>query len=385
VFIPRTWRGRLALVAATGLGVVAAIYSPVVAAANPPETPAGQAAPAGPPVRTADVPATATTVHAGESTGAFRDLWVFAAPGVANQITVTSVPGSDMLDIHDSAAEVVAVDGRCDVVDAHTLRCFHGYGLQVLLGDGNDRLTLSGDGIPSAGAYDGGPGHDTMTGSDRLENMEGGSGDDTIDGRGGDDKLSGGAGIDTIRGGQGDDKLSGGADGDHLYGDDDQDTINGDAGNDDLHGGLGHDVLNDGPGDDTDDGGEHWNTILAAPGADIIDGALGEVDTMSYQAYSDGVVVSLDGLPNDGLRGERDNVRPSVEVVKGTQGADSLIGNDGRNELLGLGGTDHLYGKGGHDVLNSMVGGGVLDGGDGQDWCAPGVLLPRLVKTACER
>jgi Ca2+-binding RTX toxin-like protein len=394
----RTRRGRIALVAAAaGLGVAAVVYSPVIASAAPPKPPAAKAAPggdiatlrslpatlAGPRARAEALPATATTVHEGQNIGDPRALWIFAAPGVANQITIDGYDYNHM-EIHDAAAEVVAVDGgyRCDTVDAHTLRRDSGFVVHVVLGDGDDHLTLSGVNQTDA-MYYGGPGRDVMTGTAHADHLDGGPGDDTLIGGAGVDTFIGGAGVDTIRGGPGDDKVSGGDDGDHLYGDDDQDTINGDAGNDDLHGGKGIDALDDGPGDDTDNGDEDGNFIVAAPGADVIDGPVG-TDFMSYEAYESGVIVRQEDSPNDGLPGERDNVRANIETVLGTHGPDTLIGNDGRNELIGLGGNDRLYGKGGNDYLNAGPGGGILDGGDGRDGCFPTVLFPRLTKTACD-
>jgi Ca2+-binding RTX toxin-like protein len=115
-----------------------------------------------------------------------------------------------------------------------------------------------------------------------------------------------------------------------------------------LVGGAGDDRLTGGPGNDTLEGDA---------GADVLSGGAGE-DTATYFNSTEGVTVTLDGLPNDGAPGEGDNVMPDIENITGGPGNDTLIGNDANNVLIGGPGNDFLDGRGGTDSL---------DGGPGND------------------
>jgi hypothetical protein len=99
----------------------------------------------------------------------------------------------------------------------------------------------------------GGPGNDTMQGSDGgggdlitgdegKDTIRAGRGTDVVLGNAGRDRILGENGADLIKGGQGFDNLIGGLGGDHLFGG---------AGNDSMDGAQGHDVCIGGPGRDT--------------------------------------------------------------------------------------------------------------------------------------
>src|SRR5688572_3248282 len=103
-------------------------------------------------------------------------------------------------------------------------------------------------------------------------------------------------------------------------GDGDDDLIAGE-GDDKLLGGNGNDFLNGQHGDDLLDGGF---------GADDMFGGHG-VDTATYASRIAGVVVTLDGVANDGQVGEGDNVRPDVENLIGGHASDSLTGSAAAN------------------------------------------------------
>ncbi|HEX6021600.1 MAG TPA: hypothetical protein VFZ00_06355 [Solirubrobacter sp.] len=81
----------------------------------------------------------------------------------------------------------------------------------------------------------------------------------------------------------------------------------------------GDDVIGTGGGDDYIDESDANN------GADTLNGGNGN-DRVLYTGRASGVIVSLDGVRNDGAPGERDDVRPSVEHVNGTDSVDTLIG-----------------------------------------------------------
>lgn len=200
----------------------------------------------------------------------------------------------------------------------------------VVAGAGNDVVVNN---APASMRADGGAGNDVLRGGDLGDNLRDSSGNDELAGRGGDDDLDasfetgngtrdilvGGTGSDLLKGGPGDDQLRGSAD------------------NDRLEGGAGADDLNPGPGT-----------------ADIV-------------AYTGGGlkrhVISLDGVANDGaaagLTGpavEGDNVSSSTEIVQGSPGPDTMIGNDNANTFEGFDGPDNLLGGRGADVLRGGTG-----------------------------
>jgi hypothetical protein len=139
----------------------------------------------------------------------------------------------------------------------------------------------------------------------------------------------------------------------------------GEAGNDDLSGYTGFDILDGGADDD----------LLSPLGAgDQVAGGTG-TDTVRYGGYADPVVVTLDGVNDDGKAGESQNVAADVENITGGTGADDLSGSaaanvlrggEGGDTLQGAGGADQLFGEGGDDTLRSRD--GVADAVD----CGPG-------------
>jgi Ca2+-binding RTX toxin-like protein len=226
----------------------------------------------------------------------------------------------------------------------------------------------------------GGSDDDTLTGSAVTNGLDGRSGDDTLEGRGGDDtlwggvndpssdSLDGGPGNDTMNGGPGDDALagaqgddteSGGGGGDRVEGEDGNDTLAGGAGADTLDGGEGNDSLNGsdivvigGDGPDELIGGPGADQLRGGRGNDRLDGGLGpdyisggpEKDTVTYEDRTNRVLVTLDGLNDDGEEGEHDNVLPDVEVVVGGVRGDDLFGDADANTVDGGRGEDFIEG-----------------------------------------
>ena len=258
----------------------------------------------------------------------------------------------------------------------------------------------------------GGPGNDTLAGGLGNDSEYGGDGDDAFDEEGGEnglDTFSGGAGRDTadygaragavavsldglfndgerattntpfgsegdyvapdievLRGGVGDDLIAGDGDANRLEGGDGDDTLTGGPGRDELAGGGGADFLDDGPGNDVSDGGDGNDQLISGRQADSLSGG-GGVDTADYGYRTADVLVSIDGVANDGELKERDNVATDVENITGGAGNDELAGSSGPNLLFGASGSDVLTGLEGDDRLR---GGGEDDqelGGDGND------------------
>jgi Ca2+-binding RTX toxin-like protein len=247
-------------------------------------------------------------------------------------------------------------------------------------GNGDDHIV----GGTGANLFYGGAGNDTLDGGDDDDTLIGGYGDDTIIGGAGNDYQSGedgndtfvsptADGADTIIAGAGSDTLDdsgrsagvrvtmdGSADdgqpgeGDNVLG---TETILGGAGSDTLIGSAGADVLRGGGGDDLLDGGA---------GADDIDGGSG-VDTVDYSTRTAALQVTLDGFQNDGAAGELDNVRDTVENVRGGSGNDMITGSGVANALDGGAGKDKLNGGAGNDVLTGGAGADTLKGAGGND------------------
>jgi Ca2+-binding RTX toxin-like protein len=143
--------------------------------------------------------------------------------------------------------------------------------------------------------------------------------------------LSGGTGADLLTGGNGNDVLDGGADDDLLFGD------------------AGTDALSGGDGDDT---------LSGQGGADSLTGGAGFDTTFYASLTAEAISVTLDGLANDGVAGEGDNVNPDVEDVDadtsdamGTPGVVTLLGSSAANSLRVTAGTSTIDGSTGNDVL----------------------------------
>ncbi len=266
-----------------------------------------------------------------------------------------------------------------------------------------------------------GDGNDTLTGSDTSDSLNGGPGSDTIDGRGGSDSLDsgfacadndhlvGGAGNDTLRFSRGA-LVEGGADDDTLV----QVAINCPPATSDVSGGPGtdtadfssltrsdvqvslDDAANDGPDDvhnfrsDIENltagnggmvliGSDGPNVIRGGNGDDILDGGAGTdtlrggdgFDLADYSDHTAALILTLDGLANDGAPGEIDLIDTDIEDLAGGDGDDTLVGDDGDNILDGGRGADTIRGGGGTDTvdyssrLDDLV--ADLDGATGDD------------------
>ncbi|WP_017327051.1 hypothetical protein [Synechococcus sp. PCC 7336] len=185
--------------------------------------------------------------------------------------------------------------------------------------------------IGLGGSIVGGPGDDTLRGTDDDDTLVGFGGDDSLSGRDDDDLLVGGTGADTLRGGDGDDTLIGG------------------SGPDSLAGGEGYDYLFGGGGSDTLAGGRDDDLLEGNAGTDSLRGGSGE-DTLKG------------GVGNDTLRGGSDE-----DLLEGGAGADSLNGGSDDDTLKGGGGDDTLRGGGGDDFLDGGAGDNTYIGNGGSD------------------
>jgi hypothetical protein len=250
-----------------------------------------------------------------------------AAPGELSDLVVSS-EGPDLVRLSDPGSSISPGPG-CAAVSANEVTCSTPAGshpitdVSVYLGDGADRLEMR----IGVSAW-----------------VRGEDGDDRIDARGVDGRatLSGGAGRDSLRGGPGRDGLQGGSGPDRLRGGGASDVLDGDDDSLSPTGrmDLASDVMNGGPG----------------------------VDAVSYRHHPAAVRVDL-ALGRGGARGERDELA-EIENVRGSDGADVLLGDAGPNVLNGFdspgsGPGDRVMGRAGNDQLPT---GDRFVGGPGRDY-----------------
>jgi len=183
---------------------------------------------------------------------------------------------------------------------------------------------------------------------------------DSINALGGNDFVFGLGGGDIIHGGTGNDDIFGdlgftnppGPGGDDLFGDAGNDILRGEGGDDELEGGADADQLLGGDGD----------------------------DTASYEESPFGVTVSLVTGTGSGGDAAGDTLS-SIENLKGSGEADTLIGNDLNNNLNGMEGADILQGGLGNDFYQVLGGDDVIveNADEGHDvlvafFAAPGTI-----------
>jgi Ca2+-binding RTX toxin-like protein len=122
------------------------------------------------------------------------------------------------------------------------------------------------------------------------------------------------------------------------------------------------------------EGDEYANTIKGLSGddvlqgygdADTIDGGDG-IDTVTYGGSVLGVSVSLFNGYTHGGDAEGDTLI-SIENLRGSSYADTLVGSNDANVLEGWGGKDQLKGAGGADTLVGGLGADQMTGGAGAD------------------
>lgn len=240
---------------------------------------------------------------------------------------------------------------------------------------------------------------DLLTGSASNNILQGGGGADTLDGAGGDDQLKGEGGADDYQGGAGtgdivnygavsapvtadiDNNADDGANCDVVL------TCEGDnirVGVEVVVGGSGADNLSGGTGNETLKGAGGNDTINGDVGTDQLFGGTG-TDTVSYAGRGVAVIITLDGVANDGVGGENDNVAPDIENALGGSGGDTITGNTGVNRLDGGPGADTLNGGNGNDTLvgpGNDAASDTYNGQGGTDTASFAGIVPPVIVTA---
>ena len=215
----------------------------------------------------------------------------------------------------------------------------------VLMGNGDDTITVSASQLKAQSMVSGGSGADKLSvlgGAAQDASVDGGSGDDTIiiDGKFTRGAVNGGSGADLLTV---DAAITVGV------------RLAGGVGNDSVTGGSGDDLIDGGLGDDALDGGDG-------------------IDTADYGSALNPVNVNLappdpGGRPRGGQTtggGGLDSIT-NVENLILSSSDDRAWGSIGANAIEGRGGNDRLDGGGGNDTLTGGIGGDTLTGGAGAD------------------
>lgn len=221
------------------------------------------------------------------------------------------------------------------------------------MGGGDDRLSNSGLIQATGGsAIDMGAGNDIVNlyvGSKVQGTVLLGDGDDRI-------TMNGGLGAVTVDAGSGNDDITTSSGNDVIQGGDGNDSIFAEAGDDTIDAGAGDDMILADAGNDVIDGGAGFDTLFLAQ-------ATGPV----YVDFAAGLVSGA-GIGADRFTGiEKLLFGEGNDIVTGGNGDDSLDGAGGNDTLNGGSGDDVLSGSAGLDTLNGGSGDDVLDGGIGND------------------
>jgi Ca2+-binding RTX toxin-like protein len=306
--------------------------------------------------------------------------------GSVNAIEVTADAGNDSVTIDSVLSTPTTLRG--DEGD-DTLTSAQGDDL-ILGGSGDDSI----DGQRGNDDLRGNDGNDTLLGGLGQDVLEGDAGNDLLDGEGGDDDERGGDGNDTLLASGGDDFLDGG-DGidvaDYSNRDDavilrpGLDQASGSAGEDDrlatdieiflggdgndlidlanvdgatALGNFGRDTLIGSPGDDTLDGGDLDDVLRPSGGRDLYLGGDGQ-DTLDLASLDDGITLDLTDTG--------DNFTTEIGTGR-VEGIDLVIGTDKADTFTAANTTVELQGGGGDDTFRiESVGPVTLVGGNGFD------------------
>jgi Ca2+-binding RTX toxin-like protein len=284
---------------------------------------------------------------------------------------------------------IAALPANCTEEDPDTrYRCTDVATVVADAGDGDDILDAGGAAaFESQGAlpetilttveasFTLGDGDDLSAGGRSNDQLDGGAGNELMaldppgGGPGGNDTASTGDGSDNVLSGRGNDTVDLGGGDDGAGGGPGDDTLTGGDGNDSLASGPGEDTLEGGDGNDTLTGECDGMPCPPEPGlADDVDGGAG-FDLFRYETYdpSVDVTITLDDTANDGIAGEGDNVRSTVEdvvvtgpgsaTVTGAEAFNNITTSDGDDTVsVADGKPDRVACGGGTDSVNADAG-----------------------------
>ncbi|MEX2236805.1 MAG: calcium-binding protein [Dehalococcoidia bacterium] len=306
--------------------------------------------------------------------------------GQGGNDTLNGGPGNDRLDAGDLAGDPGSSD-TVSFLDATTAITFD-------LRKANAQSTGQGsDTIFGFENIIGSPLGDTLTGDAGTNAIQGLAGNDKMTALGGDDFLTGHADNDTFDGGtgrdlanfiymttpvtvnlgltasqnsgDGSDKFLGiedvqaGNAGDTLIGNNQDNNLFAFGGINHLEGKGGEDRLLGGVDDDFFDGG---------PGVDMVVYFLFEGAGATVTVDLRKTTVQATGFGNDTILAIEDyDGGPQNDVVKGTDGPNTIDGGEGNDRFMGRAGDDNLVGGQGNDNLDGGPGNDIMDGDAGVD------------------
>jgi Ca2+-binding RTX toxin-like protein len=298
--------------------------------------------------------------------GAFTTDLDSGTPGVQSQ-PLTAISRMDVL--LGAGDDVLSVDGTTNpgVIPAPG-------GIVYTAGPGNDRLdaTFNQDMTLTASTFSTGGRAITFTDLEAAR-LTGGNGNTvldasaftgpvTLDGGTGKDTVIGGSNNDVLLGVGGGDLLEGGAGNDQLFSGNTGTTMIGGSGDDTLNGGNGADLMFGEDGNDLLLGGNGADSMDGGTGNDTFNGGLGN-DTATGGTGTDMVIGSGDNdwtLSDASLTGQGTDILQSIEQAQLTGGGKdntlNAAGFSGQVTLDGGGGNDVMVGGTGQNVFNRPVG-----------------------------
>jgi Ca2+-binding RTX toxin-like protein len=148
-----------------------------------------------------------------------------------------------------------------------------------------------------------------------------------------------------------------------LAGGDGNDTLDGGAGNDSLQGGNNDDSLTGGLGKDSLFGGDGNDILIGGAVSDSLVGGNG-IDTADYSSSAAAVTVNLTNTalgssPADD--GVGDVIDADVEIIIGSNYADTFTGRITEETIQGGNGNDTIIGSDGADSIDGGAGTDVVD------------------------
>ncbi len=221
-----------------------------------------------------------------------------------------------------------------------------------------------------------GPGNDTVNQSDGNDWIDAGDGKNKVSGGDGNDTITTGSGVDTIAGGDGDDTISSGGGNDKITGSNGNDTIdagegtnnvNAGDGNDTITTGAGNDKITAGYGNDTIDAGDGNNNVNGGGGNDQV--TTGSGDDKVVGGDGDDQIDAGNGNNNVNAGDGNDSVTTGTgkDTVNAGQGDDTVDAGDGNNTVNGGSGDDTITTGSGDDKIDGMAGYDTCHHGTGTD------------------
>lgn len=232
----------------------------------------------------------------------------------------------------------------------------------------------------------GGPGRDTLFGSELADLMDGDAGRDLMIGNGGNDTMLGGSGMDTMFGGEGDDTLDGQGGNDRIDGElggditewkgepDGDDTIIGGGGSDEVRvedrdSGETYTFGQSSTGELTVTQGMAMLTVDETVETVVLNGNNGN-DTVIFgdlRQVGRRVLVVEGGVGDDTIDISGAQIGSNIVKLRGGEGADTILGSAFAEEIFGGDGDDSIDAGAGDDTVDGDAGADIINGGLGDD------------------